>query len=101
MRLAAALLLLLGLFAIPRDSRAQLAGTALQFDGIDDYVDVPPSNDLQLVQTNFTIEAWVFSNNYGGNYRIISGITSPIGFQILISSMMPGKRQQPPTRRPI
>jgi hypothetical protein len=47
-------------------------GTALHFDGINDYVEVPHSNTL--INPNFTIEAWIYLDEDVGNReaRIVS-----------------------------
>jgi len=41
-------------------------GNALQFDGVNDYVSVPDSNDLGLT-TNLTITAWIYPVDWGQN----------------------------------
>ncbi len=43
------------------------SGNALQFDGVDDYINVPDDESLQLNQT-LTIEAWVKPIYDGGDY---------------------------------
>ncbi|MCT4625095.1 MAG: LamG domain-containing protein, partial [Schleiferiaceae bacterium] len=44
--------------------------TALDFDGVDDHIEVPHSNTLNL--NDFTLEAWVKTTSTGANERIIS-----------------------------
>ena len=44
------------------------SGSALEFDGVDDYVNVPDDESLQLEQS-LTIEAWVKPIYDGGDYR--------------------------------
>ncbi len=44
---------------------------ALDFDGSDDYVAIPDNNALDL-QTNYTLEAWVYPRAYGFYVGIIS-----------------------------
>jgi hypothetical protein len=46
-------------------------GTALQMDGIDDYITVP--DDVSLEPSLITLEAWVKSSNPGGSNRYIVG----------------------------
>ena len=42
-------------------------GYALQFDGVDDYVQVPDSSSLRIPSTEITVEAWMyFSSNSSG-----------------------------------
>lgn len=52
-----------------QSAKAQ-SGQALNFDGVDDYVDLPTFN----VQNSYTKEAWINTSVIDGNYRnILSG----------------------------
>ncbi|MFN0158293.1 MAG: LamG-like jellyroll fold domain-containing protein [Bacteroidota bacterium] len=56
------------------ESVAQPAGYALQFDGTDDYVDLPESASLTTDFTNqITMEAWVYSSSFLNASIISSG----------------------------
>ena len=45
-------------------------GGALQFDGVDDYVEVPHSASLNLTN-NFTLEAWIYRNVANARHEIL------------------------------
>lgn len=53
-----ALFLLITIFIMSRFCFAQMGGYSLNFDGIDDYISVPHSSNLNF--SAFTIEAWIF-----------------------------------------
>ncbi len=61
-------------------------GNALDFDGIDDYVEVPYS--AQLNPPQFTIEAWVMPNGGYGTYRSVmtSRDDSPLSGYVIYAS---------------
>jgi hypothetical protein len=62
------------LLAVCEGSLAQGAGFALQFDGVNDYVDLPESASLTTGFTNqITIEAWIYSDNFLNASIIASG----------------------------
>lgn len=44
-------------------------GKGLEFDGVDDYVEVPHSDDLNF--TTFTLAAWIKMANTGANQQVI------------------------------
>jgi len=45
-----------------------ISGNALQFDGVDDYVDVGSSSDFYFSSTdNFTISMWINAKNFSGS----------------------------------
>jgi Tol biopolymer transport system component len=44
-------------------------GTALYFDGVDDYVEIPDSDSLNPTN-EITISFWVYHNGYAGIYKI-------------------------------
>jgi hypothetical protein len=48
-------------------------GNAISFDGIDDYVEINDSDDLDLTGGNFTLSAWIYPESFGEalNGRII------------------------------
>ncbi len=46
-------------------------GTALKFDGTDDYVKIEDNSQLELT-TNYTIEAWIKPHGFGWLYGIVS-----------------------------
>jgi len=48
-----------------------LSGNALDFDGVNDYVNIPDANNLDLV-TNYTLEAWIYPRTLGDYEGIIS-----------------------------
>ena len=68
-------LMVLSTYLVACSTPVQCAGFALSFDGADDYVSLPPTQDLQLVQTDFTIEVWLYSGSFNPDSRIISGVT--------------------------
>jgi len=41
---------------------------SLSFDGANDYIDVTDASDLRLVGTSFTVEAWVYMDDYTGDW---------------------------------
>ncbi|MCX6304051.1 MAG: T9SS type A sorting domain-containing protein [Bacteroidetes bacterium] len=45
-----------------------LAGTALDFDGINDYVNCGNANGLNIIDKNITIEAWINADSWNANY---------------------------------
>lgn len=45
-------------------------GSALQFDGVDDYAEVPHSSSLNI-SGSITLEAWVLTNKLTGSQRIL------------------------------
>jgi hypothetical protein len=45
------------------------SGRGLEFDGVDDYVEVPHSEDLNL--ETFTLAAWIKMGNTGANQNVI------------------------------
>jgi formylglycine-generating enzyme required for sulfatase activity len=47
------------------------AGNCLDFDGVDDYVQIADHDDLDLV-TNFTIECWFRADSLGGLQGLVS-----------------------------
>jgi len=47
---------------------------ALWFDGVDDYVEIPSEDGLQLTK-NFTISAWIYPRTVGDYMTIISKVT--------------------------
>ena len=48
---------------------------ALWFDGVDDYVEIPSEDGLQLTK-NFTISAWIYPRTVGDYMTIISKVTN-------------------------
>jgi parallel beta-helix repeat protein len=58
-----------------------LHGEALDFDGVNDVVRVPDSNNLDLNET-FTIAAWIYPEDWGGDNmgRIVHKYTSSGGY---------------------
>ncbi len=59
-------------------------GTALNFDGIDDYVEVPNSNSLN--PQAITIEAWILPRSYGSNSGNIVSKASNSGYRVRTNS---------------
>ena len=66
-------------------------GGALEFDGIagvDDYVEIQPSQSLNITGRGLTMEAWVFVNSHqADNIRIIQGYNFDVsgGWSLVIS----------------
>jgi len=55
-------------------------GSALQFDGVDDYVDIPDSTDFTFdATTSFTIEVWM-KTSYVGYGAIVSNYSGTTEF---------------------
>ena len=44
-----------------------LVGNGIYLDGIDDYVEIPATGDLNSTSTQFTAEAWIYPNNLNHN----------------------------------
>ena len=66
------------------------AGSALQFDGTDDFVDVPYSNSLGNIDSALTIEAWVRPVSQYYNYIVCKGVGSVQYTMELIDNNYPG-----------
>ena len=49
---------------------AGINGTALGFDGTDDWVEIPTSNTFNL--DAFTVEAWFYGNDFHGRSTVVS-----------------------------
>jgi len=47
--------------------------TALDFDGIDDYVEVPHNNDLNMAVGEFSFGAWIYPRDNGYNTIVSKG----------------------------
>ena len=58
----------------PLWTTGQLDG-ALDFDGTNDYIEVPHSSDLNL-QSAFTVTAWIYNDSMSDAYRVISKETN-------------------------
>ncbi len=56
-----------------------VAGKALQFDGVDDYVEVPNSNSLQI-NGSITICAWVKLDTLTGRRAVVRKFTATDGY---------------------
>ena len=54
-------------------------GTALDFDGVDDYVNIGHHSRLDLTN-NLTIEAWIKTDSTSGVHRIFSKVASGGGY---------------------
>ncbi|MCH7498310.1 MAG: ASPIC/UnbV domain-containing protein, partial [Candidatus Marinimicrobia bacterium] len=52
---------------------ATLAGNALQFDGINDYVQLPTADVLALPDADFTVEAWIMVTSFDGGDETVVG----------------------------
>jgi hypothetical protein len=66
-------------------------GTAVQFDGTDDFISVPDHADLDIT-TNLTLEAWVYADGYDVAFpRILAkGASSGNGYQLLVDRDIAG-----------
>jgi prepilin-type N-terminal cleavage/methylation domain-containing protein len=62
---------------------SDIEGTALQFDGVDDYVDVSTSASLNITVA-ITIEAWVKPVS-GGSYPTIVGKGNPVSWRVIFA----------------
>jgi hypothetical protein len=60
-----------------------IIGSALRFDGVDDYVSAGDATSL-YGSTALTIEAWVNPDLIGGKYRVIAHISMTYYFQLYI-----------------
>jgi hypothetical protein len=74
------------------------SGSALSFDGVDDYITIPDNNDLDFGTGDFSVEMWLkYPSQVGGtdNYCLIMGkntITSPMpGINIFLDYPSTGK----------
>ncbi len=61
-------------------------GFALHFDGVNDWVSLPVTQDLQLVRTDFTIEAWVYREPGSYGSVLSGGAMPPCSFQLGVAS---------------
>ena len=62
----------------------ELAGNALSFDGIDDYVNLGNPSELN-VTGDLTLEAWIYADDYNVNGRIISKWGLSSGYELDLS----------------
>jgi hypothetical protein len=70
MRYFVIVIIFLAIYISGELSAQNLAGNALRFDGVDDYVDC--GNDASLnINDKLTIEAWIYSTTFN-NGRIVS-----------------------------
>jgi len=70
-------------------------GGALSFDGVDDYVQVPSTSNVQFGAENFTIECWINSSSLSSQYYAIVGqrtgdTLSTIGWSLYIDTSKVG-----------
>ncbi|MBI4176430.1 MAG: LamG domain-containing protein [Candidatus Aenigmarchaeota archaeon] len=68
------------------------AGKGLDFDGLDDYVDLPPATSLGITNSNFTAEAWIKADSWSTSDNAILGTdkqASNEGLQLIIRNNMP------------
>ncbi|MEW6602545.1 MAG: LamG-like jellyroll fold domain-containing protein, partial [Nitrospirota bacterium] len=70
-------------------------GSALSFDGLDDYVQINDSNSLDLTGGAFTISAWIYPETFGENLngRIIDhggGSEGIGGWSLLVNNYQNG-----------
>ena len=80
------LVMVLTLFAFPMMASAggEGAGKALDFDGSDDYVDVPHDDGLNVTDT-LTMEAWVKLDNSSDNQKVVGKSTTSRGYVLGVS----------------
>lgn len=68
-----------------------LAGNAIDFDGTDDYISIPNSASLQLVN-NLTIEAWTRLDAFGSGFDVDiilrKGEDNPNDYQLAVYNQM-------------
>ncbi len=68
-----------------------IAGNAIDFDGTDDYISIPNSASLQLVD-NLTIEAWTKLDTFGSGSDVDvilrKGEANPNDYQLAIYNLM-------------
>ena len=50
-------------------------GNALHFDGVDDYIEISDSQNLDVIN-NLTISAWIYGNNYEVNDLFVHKINA-------------------------
>jgi len=85
--LSSVLILLLSHFSFP-----QIGGYALDFDGTNDYVDVP--DDVYFNDNTYTIEAWVYLRSYNNWCRLIDFSQGP-GDDNVIAALSSGTTGKP------
>ena len=71
-----------------------ISGSALIFDGKDDYATLPDNNPVWLPENNFTISVWVFFNTFTNstNQMILDlnySRTNELGYNILYTNRAP------------
>lgn len=55
---------------IPVFEAGQSAASALQFDGVDDWIDLPPAPNFGLRDGSFTVEAWIRGSDFASDRAI-------------------------------
>lgn len=62
-------------------------GTSVYFDGIDDYLTIPPTSDITLEGSDFTIEFWINPlSSTGGEFFYWNANSSAFGLRLNIFS---------------
>ena len=47
-------------------------GSAMTFDGTDDYISVPNTSDLRMGSNDFTVECWLYAKDFTGGNGLVS-----------------------------
>ena len=67
------------------------ACSSLDFDGVDDWVQVPSDPSLQLTRSEYTVEAWLRFESGGGNGNsVVSMRSAPKGWGLSVSGPSSG-----------
>jgi len=62
-------------------------GNSFQFDGVDDYIEVPHASDLNLFDTDFSIEFWLKTTDANANlFKKYTGIAGGDAWGVRINS---------------
>ncbi|MCD4818343.1 MAG: hypothetical protein K8S23_06595 [Candidatus Cloacimonetes bacterium] len=89
--LFAVLTILLGMvFLIPTTVFATdiFRGTALNFDGVDDYVEIPDDTSLDF-DTSYTLECWIYPGSFDYLAGLITKYHTAQGFTLRLSGSSP------------
>ncbi|NIO44377.1 MAG: hypothetical protein GTN36_02375 [Candidatus Aenigmarchaeota archaeon] len=75
---------------VPKKIGVAKSGSALYFDGTDDYVTVPRSESLNITGNRITVESWIKFNNVFVEQDIMSKSFGTRGYYLWLDDYIPG-----------